>query len=136
MTPEQRLRHLNRLAAEHDTHVFVRDPKNCALEPCGSMHWLVEGELAAVVVSHDPVMSDKAYLVALHEIGHAHVQRKGKRMPILKEEALAWRWAIEQAQLEITPDLWAWLVEVLRNDLDNYATEHFALLKEAEDGSS
>lgn len=127
---------LEDLQEELNAHIFVRDPKDCAVDPCGRMTWLVEGELAAVVVSQDPLHSDRAYLIALHELGHVHVQKSRGRTTILREEALAWRWAFAQAQgLTMTPELWAWMVEILRNDLDNYATEHFELLKEAEHGS-
>ena len=135
MTPRQRRRRLNALSKEH-TIYLITGPQDCALEPCGSFQWMMAPEFGVVAVSHDPASSDEAYLVALHEIGHGVVQRRGKKMAVLAEEAAAWRWAVENAGFELEPHHWAWLVRVLRNDLDNYATEHFELMKEAEEKSN
>ncbi|MGZ6662709.1 MAG: hypothetical protein ACXVHL_35900, partial [Solirubrobacteraceae bacterium] len=93
--------------------------------PCGVFQWIEEPNYGIAVISVDPTSSDQAYLVALHEIAHGIVQRRGKRMSILQEEAAAWRWALENAGFTPGPETWAWLLKVLRNDLAVHVTEHF-----------
>ena len=134
MTPLQRRRKLNQLSKEHTIYVLV-GPHDCAIEPCGTFTWIQPTEFGVVAISQDPASSDEAYLVALHEIAHGVLGREGRKMKTLQEEAAAWRWAIEHAGFKLEPHHWAWLLRVLRNDLDNYATEHFELLQEAEAGS-
>ena len=126
---------LDDLSAQHNVLVVQATPLDCASDdkPCGMFKWLFEPHSGIAAVSEDPVGNDRAFLVALHEIGHAVVQRESDELPdILNEEALAWRWAIEHAGFELTPELWDWLSWVLRNDLDVYATDHTNLLKEAQ----
>jgi len=97
--------HVFKLADEMGALVFVCE--NCEDWP--------EGSIASAVL----------YLLALHELGHLEASR-GKRkkfiptrLPILTEEAQAWRWALARSRVNPGPDEWAQILWRLKSYADD-----------------
>lgn len=132
MTSDDRVRHLAELEDEFNVVVlFHRELDGCALEVCGVFRWM-DDNFGVAVVSDNPAENEIAYLIALHEVGHAVVQRRKKRWTRLEEEAAAWRFAIEEARMDLRPEHWDFIRRALKNDLTEYTGDHAELLKEAE----
>jgi hypothetical protein len=96
---------------------------------------------AEVFLSHRPI-APMPYLLYLHELGHLAIQRgaRGFRVfgqrPRLRDEAMAWRWALKHAAITPSPEEWAGIFERLQsygNDR-RYKRDHVfdRLLAEAE----
>lgn len=77
----------------------------------------IENGSADVYLSHRP-LEPVAYFLYLHELGHLAIQRgprgfrKYGQRPRLRDEAMAWRWALKHAAIE--PDLGVWAAILLR----------------------
>jgi len=106
MTSQELYEDVQRQATDMGVRVWISmDPGTYAQdgEPYGEAGKDDDG-WEAVWLSHPPTTS-RAYLVALHELGH-HATRWGRQL--LKErESLAWEWAIEHSIIPLGPDEWA-----------------------------
>lgn len=75
---------------------------------------------AEVFLSHRPI-APLPYFLYLHELGHLAIQRgrRGFRVfgqrPRLRDEAMAWRWALKHAATPATSDVWAGILDRLQS---------------------
>lgn len=131
MTGQELHEHVRRLARDLDALIWV-----CANCDTRVLYGRVTDD-RHVFLTKPPTDVD-GYLVALHELGHLVAHEWNPRNLRLDEEAAAWRWAIEQALIPMTPDAWEsirWRLQSYANDRRFKRTPAFeALLREAEEG--
>ena len=102
---------------------------------------VIGGGTAEVLLSHRP-LEPVSYFLYLHELGHLAIQRgprgfrKYGQRPRLRDEAMAWRWALKHAAIPPAPEVWvAILARLISYGIDRrYKRDHVfdRLLAEAE----
>jgi len=101
---------------------------------------IADGE-AEVFLSHRP-LEPLPYFLYLHELGHLAIQRgpRGFRVfgqrPRLRDEAMAWRWALKHAAIPPSCEVWFGILDRLQSYSNDrrYKRDHVfdRLLAEAE----
>ena len=133
--------HVLQLVDELGAHVWICDTCDDWPEGAISRAQVEDGE-GHVYLSHHPDLSTTTYLLALHELGHLACQRGTRRKfvdfrrPVLTDEALAWRWAIDRACITLTAREWCEIHWRLKSYADDRRykrdTDFDSLLAEAE----